>query len=344
MRNRIYPMTLTALAAMLAIGCSGGEKPAAEPAAPAEAEAAAPGPAVAPDVAPEAIPDTEIFTATLSMDGGAPSIGALRNATDHEGYDNQPSFLPGEAAFYFVREGETGKTDIWLHDLSRQANVPVFSSPAVSEYSPKRAPDGLHVSYIQENEAGDVTRVHWRLIDGSDEGAAVADFAPLGYYAWIEDGAGLVVYYRSEPGSLHRVDVASGATMKLHDTIGRALVADKAGAHVWFTEAPPVDPNAAEDAPPSGPFKIMRYDVASGAIEPVVDLPGAAQDFAVIFDETGAPAGIFSVDGGTLYFRGAAADILWAPVGDLAGIANPTRIAVSDDRKWIAIVGEKPAD
>ncbi len=240
--------------------------------------------------------------------------------------------------------GESGETDIFLHDIARGANLPVFSSPAVSEYSPKGAPDGLHISYVQENEAGDVTRVHWRLADGSDEGEAVADFAPLGYYAWIDGGAELVVYYRSEPGSLYRVDVASGATTELYEkNVGRTLVADKAGAVVWFTQAPPLDPNAGEDAPPAGPFKVMQYAAASGAIAPLFDLPGAAQDLGVVFGDDGAASGYFSADGTTLYYRAAAGNA-WAPVAELAGIAKPTRVAVSDDKKWVAIVGEKPAE
>lgn len=336
-------------ALLLAVTACSREK-AAEPAAPASAEtAAAETPAQDPaepapeEAAPADIPDTEIFLASLSFANGAPAVGELKNATNEAGYDNQPSFLPGEAAFYFVSEGDSGKTDIFLYDIARGARQQLFSSPTVSEYSPKRAPDGINISYIQEDESGEMTRVHQRLIDASDEGAPVADFAPLGYYAWLDGGKQLGVYYRSEPGSLHIIDVGSGEALEVHQNIGRVMVADKAGANLWFTEAPPFDPAAAPDAPPAGPFKVMRYEVAGEAVSPVFDLPANAQDLCVVFDASGAPSGYFTADAATLYYRSAAADAAWAPAADLAaaGMKAATRVAVSDDGKWIAVVGEK---
>ncbi len=293
---------------------------------------AATGPAAEPPVvaAPD-IPDTEIFAGGLSFADGAPVISELKNATSRAGYDNQPSFLAGEAAFYYVAEGESGKTDIRLYDLARGASQPVFTSTDRSEYSPKDAPGG-GISYIQENEAGDMTRVHLRKA-GAEDGAPVADFAPLGYYAWLEGGAALGVYYRSEPGSLYRVDVASGATKLLRERIGRALQADKPGGVLWFTEI-------IDEEKPS--LQLMSYRPASGEIAAFFELPHGAQDFAIVFDRGGVATSIVSAQGATLYWRALSKQSGgWSKAADLTGLANATRIAVSDDNRWIAIVGEK---
>lgn len=288
-----------------------------------------------PQVASPDNPDTDIFVGGLSFDGGAPVVGGISNVTARVGYNNQPSFLPGEAAFYYVAEGDSGKTDIRLHDIARSASQPVFTSTDRSEYSPKRTPDGAHLSYIQESPDGDVTRVYQRPLDGSGDGAAVADFAPLGYYAWLDDGAALGVYYRSEPGSLYRVDAASGATTLLHDNIGRALAADRNGAHLWFTEI-------IDGEKPL--FRLMRYDSASGEIVSLFDLPPGAQDFALVSNDHGAADLVFSAEGATLYWRSLGEKAgEWRKAADLAGVKNATRIAVSDDLKWVAIVAE-PAE
>ena len=285
----------------------------------------------APVVAAPDNPDTEIFVGSIAFADGAPSISALDNATDRKGYDNQPYFLAGEAAFFYVAEGESGKTDIRLFDIARGASQPVFTSSEMSEYSPKEAPMG-GLSYIQENPEGDVTRVHRRALDGDDAGAAVVDFAPLGYYAWLDGGAALGVYYRSDPGSLYRVDVASDEASLVREKIGRTLQSDSAGGHLWFSELPD-----AED----GALSVARYDSAGGALTRLFDLPDGATDFFIVADQNGAALGCLAGSGAKAYWR-AADGAAWTVVADLEslGAAAISRIAVSDDRRWIAIVAE----
>ncbi len=95
------------------------------------------------------LPDTEVYLAALSLDGDALAVSTPRNISQNAGYDNQPSFLPGGNAFYYVSEGASGKTDVWRYDLTSDSAVRVYSSSAFSEYSPKAAPAGFGVSYIQ---------------------------------------------------------------------------------------------------------------------------------------------------------------------------------------------------
>ncbi|MCB2112520.1 MAG: hypothetical protein KDD85_03120 [Parvularculaceae bacterium] len=275
-------------------------------------------------------PDTDIFVAAVDFSTGAPSLAALRNATGRKGYDNQPSFLAGQAAFYYVADGENGKTDIRLYDIARGASQPVTATAQESEYSPKEAPMG-GISFIQENTAGDVTRVH-RRAPGSEEGAAVVDFAPLGYYAWLENGAALGVYYRSEPGSLYRVDVASGETALLHGNIGRTLQSNAKGGALWFSQSPDDE---------EGPSRIARYDAASGKLTPLSDLPAGATDFFVVLDGNGEAYGFLAGSGAEIFWRGAR-DEDWTAIADLGpkGAGAVSRIALSDDRKWIAAVAE----
>jgi len=284
----------------------------------------------APDLAAAtaALPNSDIFVAPLSFDGGTPAIGDAINITDDPGYDNQPSFLPDEHRFFFVSEGASGKTDIWGYDIGAGDKIKISETPLVSEYSPRSAPLDYGVSYIQENEAGDVTRVH-SMPTAEAAGAAVTDFAPLGYYAWLDGGKALGVFYRSEPGSLYVVDIASGKTEMVAENIGRGLQSDTDGRGMWFTQADE-----------SGVHTLNYLDFASRDIRPVAQLPGETQDYAILFDKSGTGAIIFAADGSTLQYLHIG-DNQWRAIEGAVSsdIQAITRIAVSDDRQWIAFVG-----
>lgn len=277
------------------------------------------------------LPETEVYLAALSVDGDMLETGAPRNISQNAGYDNQPSFLPGGNAFYYVSEGASGKTDIWRYDLTSDSAVRVYASSEVSEYSPKAAPAGYGVSYIQENEAGDVTRVHHMPPSGG-AGAPVADFAPLGYYAWLQDGESLAVYLRSEPAALHIVDVASGVTTQVAEDIGRSLHAAPDGMLVYFTRT---------DA--AGVQQVTWFDVQTGALETVAALPEDVQDFTPVFSAEGELQGLLAGSGVTLLYWSMASDGAgWREIADFEGnrLKNITRIAVSDDLGLIVFVAE----
>lgn len=283
----------------------------------------------APDLAADtaSLPATDIYLAPMSVTDQKLEVGAFRAAVATPGYDNQPSFLPGEAAFYFVSEGDSGKTDIWRYDIQNDEKTLVFASPTVSEFSPKTAPADYGVSYIQENESGDVTRVHHMPTAGGP-GEAVADFAPLGYYAWLEGGARLAVYLRSEPAELHFVDIATGDTSRVAKDIGRSMHAAPDGRGLYFTQA-------AGDAS----YRVMFLDLADETVSPIIGLPDGSEDFAPLFVANGALFGLFTGDGAHILFA-RAGEAEWISVSDLSarGVTQVTRIAVSDDSAWIAVV------
>lgn len=286
-------------------------------------------PGLAADTA--SLPQTDVFLARLSFADGMPQPGAPTNVTAAPGYDNQPSFLPGKAAFYFVSEGDGGKTDIWRYDIAEGDKTRVWESPTVSEYSPKAAPGDDGVSYIQENEDGDVTRVHHMPVSGGP-GGPVVDFAPLGYYAWLDGGETLGVFLRSEPPTLHTVDVADGDRQEIIQNIGRTLQPSPDGNALYFTRI--------DDA---GAHEVTAYRTADGAISPVAPLMEGTQDFFLMFSETGKAMGLLAGATSRLYYRALDEETAqWVEASDFSahGINNITRIAVSDDGKWIAIVAE----
>ena len=271
------------------------------------------------------LPATDIYLGALSVESGVLTVSDLKVAVENPGYDNQPSFLPGEAAFYYTSEGESGKTDIWRYDIDAGESLLIFSSPDVSEYSPKAAPAGYGLSYIQENEAGDVTRVHVAPTIGG-AGLAIVDFEPLGYYAWLNDGARLGVFYRSEPPTLHLVDVMTGERQEIAGDIGRGLQPSPDATGLYFTQA---------DA--EGIHQLMFLDAATETVSALLTLPEGVQDYAVLPTLEGVVAGSGAQ---LLYsaFDGKGND--WRVVADFTEqeLGDISRVAVSDDGAWIAFV------
>ena len=285
-------------------------------------------------VAAPDLPDTDIFIGRIAAFASRPVVGQMKNVTNRPGYDNQPSFAPFTSTFYYVAAGETGKTDIRRYDIDSGADEAVFISTDQSEYSPKAVRGGF-ISYIQEDPSGEVTRVFKRPADGSAEGAPVADFAPLGYYAWLQDGAALGVYYRPDPGSLYTVDIASGEAKLVRKNIGRTLAMDKAGDHLWFTTIVRSGKKPVH--------RLMRYAPNTGEIKEYFDLPREVEDFALSMGDDDEAAGVIAAKGASLYSRSFSdKEQVWTEIENLEpyGIRNATRIALGDNG-WIAIVGEK---
>lgn len=272
-------------------------------------------------------PNTDIYLADMNMESGAPVLSGLRAAVAGDGYDNQPSFLPGGDAFFFSAEGPSGKTDIWRQMTASGEREQVTATPGRSEYSPRLSPDGTSVSYIQESPDGAMTELHTRPLSGGDGQAAIA-LAPLGYYAWFDGGTKTAVFLRSEPASLQIVDVATGEATALADDIGRGLYPAPDGAGVLFT-------TRRDD----GGFLVNLYRAETGALEPLFPLVGASQDYAVFALEDGRD-GFLCADGSIVYFRTSTGADTWQIISDLsdAGITGVSRLAASSDLSTIALV------
>jgi len=254
----------------------------------------------------------------LNTEDGAISTIDIEPLLAAPTYQNQPTFLqPYDGRFYYVAGNENEKTDLWVYDLSSGEKSQVTQTPEKSEFSPKPSPDG-GVSFIQESEDGEMTRVH-ALREVGTAGAAVIETGPVGYYEWLQGGATLAVFYRSEPPMLQFVDVASGEARDGFENVGRVLLSSPDGATLFAARG--------DDA---GDYEIVAVDVASGATETLLPLPPGAQDFFLVFSEEGFPAMAYSSMGSQLATYDLANDSVWHAVADISalGYGSITRISV----------------
>lgn len=305
------PLLLTL--ALLA-GC-GGDDPAPEP--PADA-AEAPTTTAAP-----ASTGTDVWLAPLvEGEGGVVQIGEPRNLTDREGYDNQPHFL-ADGDLLFTRE-EGGNTDIWRWDAEADAIARVTETAPESEYSPTPLPGSAGFSAVRV-EADSIQRL-WRFDDqGGGAATILADIAPVGYHAWVSPDT-VALFVLGDPPTLQLASVTTGTGTVLAENIGRSLQRVP-GRHAFSY------PQRQDD----GSTMLRVYDVATGEVTdagPGVD----GQDF-----HAWTPSGVLLQASGSRVFFWHSAMGHFMPAADFStqGL-QISRLAVSGDGQWIALVADRP--
>jgi dipeptidyl aminopeptidase/acylaminoacyl peptidase len=260
---------------------------------------------------------TDIFLAPLTMQGGRPVIGAPVNITNLPGYDNQPSFMPDSRSMLFTSNRAGGQTDIYRYDLASKTTTRITSTPE-SEYSATVMPGGKRFSVIRVEK--DSTQRLWSFaLDGTDPRVILPALKPVGYHAWLDEDH-LALFVLGRPNALVYGNVKSERCDTLARGIGRSLARLPTSPGFSFTQL--VDS-----------AQRVRTLAAPGTTpRDVVSLPKGSQDLAWMSD------GTLLTGSGTKILSWQSGAIAWATAGELTGLRDITRLAVSPDGKWLAIV------
>jgi len=262
-------------------------------------------------------PTSEIFLAPFSMKDGVPVVGTPVNVSAHPGYNNQPSFMPDSRAMLFTSDRDGGQTDIYRLDLATRAVTRLTKTPE-SEYSATVIGDRFSVIRV---EADQTQRLWSFALDGSDPKVVIEALKPVGYHAWI-DGTNLALFVLGSPNALVHTDVKTQKSDTLARDIGRSLL-PLPGKH-GFSFVQRVDSN----------FIVRALEWPSKTTRDVVAMPKGAQDLAWASKDVllaGAGAQLLAWKTGTT---------AWTPLA-VPGLSEISRLAISPDGKWIAIVAVK---
>jgi dipeptidyl aminopeptidase/acylaminoacyl peptidase len=276
----------------------------------------------------QAPPSTDVYLARLIRSEGRLTIGTLRNVTKRDGYDNQPAFSANSRTLYFTSNRGDGQTDIWQIDLATMKERRVTRTPE-SEYSAAVTPDGRSLSVVRVER--DSTQRLWRFPLGGGRPCLVLDRArPVGYYAWANDSV-VAMFVLGRPASLQVGNVDAGSVDTVALSIGRSIHRIPATQRISFV-----------DKTDSTTWWIRSLDANTRETVQLAPLPPGVEDYVW------TPRGeIVTSDGkqSLLSWQPKSGEpnyAIWRSIGAIdSTIANKiTRLAISPNGRWIAIVAE----
>ncbi len=266
---------------------------------------------------------TDIFVGRLALNGGRLAVSELKNATDRNGYDNQPSFDP-TGAFVLYTSGRTdGQTEIFRYDIAAGSSENVTKTPE-SEYSPTPMPGGVAFSVIRV-EADSAQRLWSFDMDGRNPKLLLEDVMPVGYHAWGNERI-LALFVLGAPPTLQLADANTGRASVVEQNIGRSLHRMPGQLAISFVH------KISDDE-----WWIKRLDLRTQQITPLVQTLSGSEDYAW------TPSGYVLMGRGSILYQWNSGAAGWTAVADLSsqGIDGITRIAVSPAGDRVAIVGNR---
>ena len=260
---------------------------------------------------------TDIWLYDLSGD----RVELHARVTNRTGYDNQPMFTPDSDGILFTSDRE-GRAHTFSYDLASGALAQLSSTDA-DKYSPTPIPGSDGVEYSVVHTDSMAFQGLWRYaVDGSVEPAPLVDVDAVAYYTWA--GEGNVLFWRlGEPNTLQLIDttsadttvLAEGSVYSLHPIPG-----ERASAYSFFT-------------PDDSLGSIMRFDWDTLSSTRLTGANGH-QHFAL------TPTGdLLVMSDGQLLSLSPGASMPWTVKADL-GLTGGSRLAVSPDGNWLAVVAE----
>ncbi len=281
-------------------------------------------PLLLPEEAPaQATPGTDIWAFRIS--GSTPSVDltSVVRVTHRPGYDNQPHFPPGEMLILFTAIDSTGQADIWSYSLGTGERKNITRSAPESEYSATVLPSLARFSAIRVE--ADSTQRLWSFDSGgANPEVVLRDIHPVGYHAWLDEDR-LALFVLGDPATLQIASVAEGTAQVVAEDIGRSVHRVPGRETVSFVQWV---------APGTG--WINEFDPDTGETHPLAPLLEGNEFYAW------TPGGALVMGQGSRLFRWAPDESeTWEEIADLesAGILEISRISLSPDGGWLAVVG-----
>lgn len=276
-------------------------------------------------VSQQAPPATDLWLAELARDSDAWRLGAPKNLTDRDGYDNQPAFTADGARLLYTAFHD-GQTDVYELELATATSRRVTAT-AESEYSPTPYGDGTRFSTVRVEADG--TQRLWSFAgDGSDPRLLAPEVRGVGYHAWL-DARRLALFVLGEPFTLRLLDLELGTAKTVAERIGRSIHRLPGSAAVTF-----VAPDGE-----GGDAAVFALDADGSGRRRLAPAPATVER-----DYAWTPDGVLlSAAGAKLYRLRPGVDADWIEFADLAphGIAHASRLAVAPAGDRLVFVADR---
>ncbi len=266
-------------------------------------------------------PGTEVYLMDLTEVSGL-NVNNPRNISQNPGYDNQPSFTnDGYLLYTSFREGNM---DIVKYSMETGEKT-YWTSTKSGEYSPIQMPSGESFSTITLEENG--RQLLWAYsLSQRGEGEILIPYLKIGYHVWRNENE-LFAFVLGPHPTLQWIDLDQTRAEVITDDIGRSLHIIPGTSSLSYIKK-------LEES-----WMVRQYlPEQDSTIDLTVAQP-ESEDMCWYDEDT-----FLMGKGSALYSWNREEG--WQMISDLSkwNLSGITRMAVSPDQKWLAIVVDEPAD
>lgn len=211
------------------------------------------------------LPEFEIYSSKLEINNGVTQVTDVINLTNHDGYDNQPSFSPDGKLLYFSSIRDNIQADIYAIDMSDRSTKQITNT-AESEYSPVFTSDGNSFTVVRV-EKDSVQRM-WEFVkNGTTQKVILPKIDSIGYYCKIDDKR-YAFFMVTEPPAMVVADIKKQTTITIDKNIGRCIkrIPGENAISYIFKKS-------------DNQWVIKKYDLNKNMISIISLIPAISEDF-----------------------------------------------------------------
>lgn len=267
--------------------------------------------------------NTEVFVFDIAPSYTGIELLNVRNVSNNEGYDNQPSFISNEALVF--AGNNNGQIDISEYDFNTKLKRWVNAQTEGGEYSPQKFPSSTDVAAVRLDKDGKQRLYRYSAKTG--ESSVILEDLQVAYFAFYNDQKILATVLNNEKLDLVMIDLQLKSVDTLFSDAGRSIQKvpkSKSISYTLINESKKLD--------------LYVLDINSGESYFICELPTGVQDY-VWLNDTQVLVGMNS----TLYLYDTLGEAEWNKVASVSefGIKNISRMAISPNGKKLALVGEQ---
>lgn len=265
--------------------------------------------------------NTEVFLFDLEINDKQFLLSSIKNISNNEGYDNQPSFLDNNTILF--ASTRKGQTDIAKYNINYDSKIFINHTDG-NEYSPLKIPDVKAVSAIRLDKDGTQKLYKYSLKNGESD-VLVEDIV-IGYHVWFNDNILVSAVLEDGGLSLFSTNFKEQKNYNLQANIGRSL-----------HKIPNSDLVSYISKENDSLWEINSVNPVSGITKSITVTLPESEDMCWLPNGT-----ILMGKDDVLYKYNPKTDVSWIEVASLEeyGITNITRLVVNSDATKLALVGE----
>lgn len=265
-------------------------------------------------------PNTDVFLLDISTKTGTIELSNIRNISNNEGYDNQPSFLDSNTILYAGTRN--GQTDIVKYNINYDSKIFINHTEG-GEYSPLKIPNKNEASAVRLDKDGKQRLYTYNLRNG--ESSELVKDLVVAYYTWVNESSIVAAVIEESGLILYTINVHDGTSIKHGLKVGRSFHKIPNSNLVSFVSKE------------NDVWQIKSLNPKTGTIKLIANTMKDVEDICWLNNNT-----ILSGKESILYKLTIQEDNNWKKVADLQskGISKITRLATNTESNMLLIAGD----